>query len=59
MKIQNAKLPQASMVAGRLQTRNGAICINGNYSLFYDGMLVLFLHYLKSEHFQFECIPLF
>ncbi|XP_063445973.1 bactericidal permeability-increasing protein-like [Mytilus trossulus] len=39
MKIQNAKLPQASMVAGRLQTRNGAICINGNYSLFYDGIL--------------------
>lgn len=39
MKIQNAKLPRASMLAGKLQTRNGALCIIGKYNLFYDGLL--------------------
>lgn len=39
MKIQNAKLPHASMIAGKLQTRNGALCITGKYSLYYDGLL--------------------
>jgi hypothetical protein len=38
MKIQNAKLPHASMLAGKLQTRNGALCITGKYSLYYDGL---------------------